>query len=377
MSMAAKVLVTKMNIKDSVDRLLKATLGSCDKASVHAGLVFVDILMNEMAMNSHAMGYFNYTITLVEFIRQVIDQIFNASFDVMWSLLVGVKSDANEIDIRLLELGIRAIYSLICFPFESSYISFNTDEDLSDIGITKVPFEWGNKLSSIEFLQSMQALSCSTGLPEDSMLRFEAIRLISKLTSCKMDQILTSIDPSPAIPFLMLYSTSVTSLYDHLGKIPSIEVTDQLIDQIGRLFKLYRVVKICKFKDEFMIMIKTLAQLSKVVYLSSPDLDNKTFQSVSNLWSLVVDQANHFEFSVNDYLETTYMHFVEVYLMPDTCINFKLDVPDSVDSENFDKMVHNRFKALKDIFGARRVNLLQMLEQAIRALVSDTKVDFL
>lgn len=335
--------------------------------------------MSEITMNSHCMGYFNYSVTMAEFIRQVIDQLFEATFTVTCLLMARIGSQATEESIKLLELGLKALYALLCFPFENTYVSYSTDQDLSDLNITVVPFDWGNRLKDLEFLQSMQSLSCNTVLPEGSKLRFEAIRLVSKLSSCKLEQVLSHSESSPVAKFFMLYGSGVTSYYDRINKMPPVEVLEQLLDQIGRLFKLYRILKLGKNKEEFKVMMNNLVLLSKVAYLSFTDLDNKTFQTVASLWTTVVEQSTYLEYSLGEYMEATYQHFAEAYLLPDATKIIRFDLPESIDSENFDKSIQKRFKAFKDLFGSRREFLLQTLDKIIKGLGADTvvKVDHL
>jgi hypothetical protein len=374
LAICTKLLITKVSMKQAINTILVRTLCVQEQSTICVGLIFVEILMNEITMNSHAMGYFNYTTTLGEFIRQVVDQVFDATFTVTCLLIAKIGSQATEESVNLLELALKSIYALLNFPFENSYISFSTDQDLSDQSITIVPFDWATRLKDLEFLQSMQSLSCSTLLPESSKLRFEAIRLISKLSSCKLDQVLSTNDVPPVSKFFMHYSSAVTTYYDRINKMPPNEVIEQLLDQIGRLFKLYRILKLGKAKDEFKILMNTLVLLSKVAYLSFPDLDNKTFQAVASLWSTVVEQSTYLEYSLGEYMETTYLDFAEAYLLPDSTRSIKLDLPDSIFSENFDKAIQKRFKAFKDLFGSRRESLLVVLDKIIRGIGADTLV---
>ena len=156
--------------------------------------------------------------------------------------------------------------------------------------------------------------------------------------------------------------------------MPTDEVIEQLLDQLLRVFKLFRVMKLSKHKEEFKQMMQLLVGMSKIVYMNHSDLDNRIFQTLMNIWSLIIDQCSYVEFTLVEYFEATYTHFAEIYLYPESLKTIDLTIPETVDSESFDKIVQKRFKAFKDLFAMQKEILFPVIDKVLKGVCSDTHV---
>ena len=377
MAVASKLLVTKINMASTISSIVVQTLLSSDEAGIRVGFMFVETLVNEVYLNSHTMGYFNYTITLSEFTRQIVDRLFEAVFTVCCFVIEKFSQSYSHDLAVLVEHGLKAMLSLLSYPFENSYISFSSDQDLSDPCITIIPFDWANRLKEPMFFEYLQAISCSNAYPASSSLRLAAITLASKLSSCRMDAVMSAVESAPLVKNIMLYSRHVLDYFDKQGKMPSDEVIEQLLDQILRIFKLYRVTKLSKNKEEFKHLMHLIVLLSKIVYSNCTDLDNRIFHTVMNIWTLIIDQCSYMECSLAEFFEATYTNFAEVYLYSESTKTIDLSIPETVDCENFDKIVQKRFKSFKDLFSMYREILFPVLDRVIKGLCLDTQVGLL
>lgn len=374
MAVSTKLLITKVNLSTTVNAIVAKTVLSNDEAGVKVGFMFVETLVNEVFMNSHIIGYFNYTITIAEFTRQVIDRLFDATFTVCCLTIERFFQGPSENLVIIIESGLKALYALLSYPFENSYISFSTDQDLSDPSITIIPFEWANKLKEPAFFGYLQALSSSNLYPPNSSLRLAAITLASKFSSCKIDAVMSAVETAPLLKSVMLYTSHVMEYYERLDKLPTDEIMEQLLDQIHRLFKLYRVMKLSKHKDEFKRLMQLLVGLSKIVYINYTDLDNKIFQTTMSIWSVIIDQCSYVEFTLAEYFEATYIHYAEIYLYPESQKSISLTIPETVSSDNFDKVMQKKYKSFKDLFTMQKEVLFPVLEKIIKGICSDTQV---
>lgn len=374
MAVSAKLLITKINMVGTISGIISKTLLSNDEAGIRVGFMFVETLVSEVYMNSHIMGYYNYTITISEFTRQLADLLFDATFKVCCRVIEKFSQSPSQDLIVLTEHGLKAMNSLLNYPFENSYISFSSDQDLSDPSITIIPYLWANSLKDPQFFRYLEGLSCSTIYPPSSNLRLIAITLASKYSSLKMDAVISAVENAPLVKSVMLYTGQVLNYFDSQSKMPSDEIMEQLLDQIMRIFKLYRVTKLSKHKDEFKSLMHVLCTISKLVYMNYTDLDNKVFQSLMSIWSTIIDQCSYVEFTLAEYFESAYEQFAQVYLYSDSQHTLNLTLQEGVDSESFDKIVQKRFKAFKDLFGIQKDTLFPVLDRVIQGISTDTKV---
>lgn len=376
MAMCTKLLVTKINMVGTITTILAKTILSNDEGGIRVGFMFVETLVNEVYMNSHIMGYFNYTITLAEFTRQLVDRLFESTYSVGFFVIENFAKTPTPDLMVLTELWLKAMLSLINYPFENSYISFSTDQDLSDPAITIIPFDWATKLKDPQFFQYLELLACSPNLPPSSSLRQTAICVASKFSSCRMDAVISSTESAPLVRAVMGFSGNIMKYFDSQNILPTDEIIEQLLDQINRIFKLYRVTKLSKQKEEFKHLMHVLVLLSKLVYRNYTDLNNRIFQSLMTIWALIIEQSSYIDFSLGEYFTSTYSDFAETYLLSDSQVLMNLSLPEGVDYENFDKMVQRRFKPFKDLFSMQKESLFGVLNNSIQGLCTDTNVLF-
>ena len=369
--------MVKIKLEAKLTEMFLATLGVMKDRNLFCGIQLIAYLLDEVIMNSYWLGYFNYSCLVGEFGIQVNPRLFEALHVTLQQLLNGfIQGDRSRL--RLVGEAFEVYTKFLHFPFENTYVTFSTDIDLSDHSSTAVPVKLAPFIFDRNFLTAVENFCLSREVSEET--RTQAIGFLSKQVSCKLDIAMPEEAASEYVKFHMLFLSKVLSLFDQLGRSPGETNLDLLLDHVGRLFRLLRVSKLLKHKEEMTVLLNSFVLLSRIILVKDPQvhsaqqLDGKSVRCLMMVWNLIIDQTSyHTSELVSEGLEKLFVQYLEVYFSPESRLDSFQGI-DCLDDELFEKMVAKRFKTLREIFGTRKETLLDPLIKLNSCLHSEASV---
>lgn len=273
-----KIMVTSAQMYPLIASFHAQMNDSNSKPIIFAGLTFIDMLMSEVAFGSHLYGYFNFSLMIAEMKNQLMDKLHEIAWysaaklsqslgqELETEAQTGIRSNPQEVQAiaKLTSVAFECLYKVYNFPFDNSYITFCSDQDLSEQSMNSFPMTWSTKIFDFGFLSQMQALIGYRAIPED--IRVGIIKVIAMLASAKMDHTLSGESGRIWMKFHLLFPSHVLKHYEVSNTRISLEVLEHLIDQIGRTHKIHRVFKLSKLKEEFTVQIESLNVLSRHIF---------------------------------------------------------------------------------------------------------------
>lgn len=246
-----------------------ATLGVMKDKHLFCGIQLIAYLLDEVIMNSYWLGYFNYTCLIGEFNSQVNPRLFEAMHLTLQQLLNNF-SQGDRSRLRLLGETFEVYTKFLHYPFDNTYVTFSSDIDLSDHSSTAISLKLVPFIFDRNFLAAVENFCLSHDVTEE--VRTQAIAFMSKQVSCKLDSAMPEENASEYIRFQMLYLSKVLSIFDQLGRNPGSENLELLLDHVGRLFRLLRVSKLARFKEELTVLLNSFLLLSRIILVREPQV---------------------------------------------------------------------------------------------------------
>jgi hypothetical protein len=262
-----RILVVKIKLESKLADLFLATLGAMKDRQLFCGIQLIGFLLDEVIMNSYWLGYFNYTCLVGEFNSQVNCRLFQALHATVQQLLKGFfQGDRSRI--RLLGDAFEAYTKFLHYPFDNTYITFSSDIDLSDHSVTSISIKLAAFMFDKNFLMAVENFCLSQLVTEE--VRTHAISFMSKQVSCKLDASMPDEIVSEYTKLHMLFLSKMLSMFDQLGRSPSVEHLELLLDHVGRLFRVFRVTRLAKHKEEMATLLQSFLILSRIIFLRDP-----------------------------------------------------------------------------------------------------------
>lgn len=358
LSSGYKLFLCKIKVSDQVQEILQRLLSvEGNQGKVVTALYFLESLVSEIVINSHLNGFFNYTTIISEFNKQLIDLVFQTAYKVASDVLAGVLLDSIS-NLELIKASQELLFAVLTFPYENSFISFSTECNLSEHNQTMYPFRWADKLLNVCFLENLASVALMPQIGED--LRVLIMQNISWLASTKHDM---SQDPNLLAMNLkchLKYPEMLISSYTQSGRIPSCEVVESLLDQMIRLIKTNRILRLARLKTEFLQWIDVLLLLSKFVYKSFSQFSNKTINLSNQVWEAIIDQSHYLDFGVKDFQLALIDRYLESCFYEERPVNVFKDSDEFV-PEKLEDTIQKRFKPFKEIFGSHKEHICEKL----------------
>lgn len=363
-----RIILTKANIGDRVKEIFAGTYGSQDLGLLRVGLYLADLLLSEVMINSHNIGYFNYCTLINEFSNQnIVHTIFDHTYNVLMQYLyryVNIDPTCGNALQGMLEV----MFKLLIFPFENSFITFSTDLDLSEHSTCILPHSWSERVFSIKFLELLLGVAVFPNALEG--VRVEALKVLSMLAACRLDSNITPEQQSQYMCFQMLVPVHMINFYTSMKRPPSKETIEPIVDLIGRLMRNFRIFKMSKLKEEFCKLLETMVVLSKIVFVSFPELDNRTLSSLLKVWGILVDQYTYVDYGIMEYMESFFQTYLEVYFGNNDKL-WVLNLSEELNPEYIEKMISKRFRTIREVFTLKKENLIEPLRKLVSSMASE------
>ncbi len=268
-AIAVRILVVKIKLESKLAEMFQATLGVLKDRYLFCGIQLIAYLLDEVIINSYWLGYFNYACLVSEFNSQINPRLFEAMHITLQQLLNGfLQGDRSRL--RLIGDTFEVYTKFLHYPFDNTYITFSSDLDLSDHSSTTFPIKLAPFMFDRSFLIAVESFCLSPLVTED--VRTKAISFLSKQVSCKMEVAMPEEANSQYISFHMLFLSKMLSMFDQMDRNPGSENLDLLLDHVGRLFRLLRVSKLIKFKEEMVVLLNSFLLLSRIIFVREPQV---------------------------------------------------------------------------------------------------------
>lgn len=206
----------------------------------------LDGLLGDVVFGSHSLGYYYYSLIVKELVESAVDIMFVALHQ---SLSTSLKCyfDGHPELVPVIEICLQAMFKILSFPFDNTYVSYSTDCDLSNICQVNYPYRWSKFLTSAPFLQSIVRFLLQHGLPVQ--LQVESLRLLSVISSGRRDPGLSDTVISDFKTIMLTLSHQVLQTYEGQRKPVPSRVLEQLIDQAARLIKVWNLSELDKLDN--------------------------------------------------------------------------------------------------------------------------------
>ena len=322
------------------------------------------MLLKNLQLSNYSLGYAKYRTILTTFQTEALTPLFmNTKLILIEYMKQAFQNNLTSVDSGDLELSLEVMNHILNYPFVICYLEFTSESGGDNTSITMFPETWRSYFIDIEYFMGFISLLKIKDL--SSEIKLLVVKNLSKISSCKKTLVPTEFDlNNQYLHFLMELPGRIVELIN----LEDSFFLEELVDLVERSINVYGLSKIMEQTDKVEPWVQALLVITKFVFMKNYRLNEKVFNSVSNVWKAIAVQnmSPLYERVMKEYLGIYY----SVLFEQNNTLNIFSEVSYS-QYERLKDLVEERYKFFVIIYPKHKELSLQFLFSLSKQVFGD------